>query len=53
MWSIYFIWSPTMKSITNEVSDYDNFCQKFFEEQKYHPTRQEDVTNWIKGYFDN
>ena len=43
MWNNYFIWSSTMKSITDLASDYDNFCQKVYEEKQYHPTRQKDV----------
>ena len=42
-----------MKSIIDEVSDYYNFCQKVYEKQQYHPTRQKDVKNWIKGYIGN
>ena len=53
MWNKYFIWSSTIKSITDEVSEYDKFLSKVFEEQQYHPTRQEDVKNWIMGYICN
>ena len=51
MWKKYFIWSSTMKLIMNEVSDYDNFCNKVLEEEQSHLTRQEDVKIWIRRYI--
>ena len=40
-----------MRAFVNEVSDYDNFCQNVLEEAQSHPTRQDDVKNWIKEYI--
>ena len=46
-----FVWNSTMRAIVSEISDCDNFCQNVLEEAQYHPTRQDDVKNWIKEYI--